>query len=97
MRRTSFLSELEFYYVYALRCRPMQCGVGSNFFILMLEYIDLFYDKADVLEDLQPYLKLLNATDDVNNIRDRFRDRIQQAENMEGEPPTMTRADGNPA
>ena len=91
MKRTSYLSELEFNYVFALRCKGMQCGIGSNFFILMLEYIDLFYDKADVLEDLTPYLKLLNATDDVANVRDRFRDRINQAEQTEGEPPTIVK------
>lgn len=42
----------------------------------MLEYIDLFFDKADVLDDLKPYLMLLNSNDDVMNVRDRFRDRI---------------------
>lgn len=77
MKRTSFLAELEFYYCFALRCKGMQCGIGSNFFVLLLEYIDWNYDKADVLEDLHPYLKLLDMQQDVANVRDRFRDRIQ--------------------
>ena len=97
MKRTSYLAELEFSYVFALRCKAMQCGIGSNFYILMLEYMDLFYDKADVMEDLEPYLKLLNYYDDVNAVKDRFRDRITQIEEMEGEPPTLVKADGNPA
>ena len=35
-------------------------GMGSNFFILIQEYIDIFFDKSDVVKDLSPYLKLLN-------------------------------------
>ena len=97
MRRTSYLSELEFFYVFALRCKGLQCGIGSNFNSLLLEYIDHFYDKADVLEDLKPYLKLLNQTDDVIHMRDRFRERISAAETQEGEPQTITKADGNAA
>ena len=65
MKRTSYLSELEFNYIYALRCKPMQCGIGSNFYLLLLEYIDLFFDKSDILEDLLPYLKLLNNNEDI--------------------------------
>ena len=60
MRRTSYLSEIEFLYVFALRCKGLQCGIGSNFFTLLMEYIDHFFDKADVLDDLKSYLKLLN-------------------------------------
>ena len=95
MRRTSYLAELEFMYVYALRCKAMPCGIASPFFILMLEYIDLFFDKSDVLEDLRPYLYLLNNNEDVINVRDMFRDRVKQAEQMEDEPLSLLRADGN--
>ena len=94
MKRTSYLAELEFNYVYALRCKSMQCGIGSNFFLLILEYIDLFFDKSDVLEDLESYLKLLNSVEDVNNIKERFRDRVSQAEISEGDPPTQVKNDG---
>ena len=76
MRRTSFLAELEFIYVYALRCsmvgfgmRGFSCGVGSIYFTLMLEYIDIFYDKADVAQDLRPYFKLLSAPEDTESIQ----------------------------
>ena len=60
MKRTSYLSELELNYIYALHARGFNVGAGSNFFILMTEYMDLFYDKADIVEDLRPYFKLLN-------------------------------------
>ena len=60
MKRTSYLSELEFTYVFGLRCKGLQMGMGSNFFILIQEYIDIFFDKSDVVKDLSPYLKLLN-------------------------------------
>lgn len=61
----------------------------------MLEYIDYFYDKADVLEDLTPYFKLLNDREDVAMVKDRFRDRLADAESTEGEPPTRTKQDGS--
>ena len=65
MRRTSFLAELELNYIYALHSKGFNVGAGSQFFLLMYDYIDYFYDKSDVIEDLTPYLKLLNADQDV--------------------------------
>lgn len=76
MERTSCLAELEFLYVYALRCKHMQCGVGSVFQTLMMKYIENFFDKSDVLVDLEPYLKLLNREGDVTSIKDKFRERV---------------------
>ena len=49
MRRTSYLAELEVIYIYALRCKTYQVGENTSFLILILEYIDLFLDKADVV------------------------------------------------
>ena len=95
MRRTSYLAELESLYVYALRCKNMPCGANSPFFCLMQEYIDLFHDKADVLEDLKPYLLLLNNQIDVLTMRDMFREKVKQAEIADEEPITLTKADGN--
>lgn len=85
MKRTSYLSELELKYCYLLRCKAMPAGVGSPFYILLCEYIDLFYDKSDVVQDLLPYMKLFNDKDDVETIRKRLFDRVNQVENMEGE------------
>ena len=91
------MAELEFLYVFALRCKHMQCGVGSTFQTLMMKYIENFYDKSDVLVDLEPYLKLLNKEGDVLSIRDKFRERVAQMENIEGDPLTPVKSDGGPA
>jgi len=94
MQRESRLAEMELMYVYALRCKAMPCGSGSPFFTLLLEYIDLFHDKFDVLDDLRPYLLLLSSAD-VIHVRDMFRDRVKQAEIRELEPISLVKADGN--
>lgn len=47
---------------------------------LILEYIDLFYDKADVVQDVKGFLKLLSPLHDLNVIKFRLNDRIKQAE-----------------
>lgn len=87
MRRTSYLAELEALYVYALNCKNMPAGTASPFMLLLQEYIDEFYDKADVLEDLKPYLVLLNHnTDDVTNVRDMLREKVRMTEIAESEP-----------
>ena len=96
MKRTSFLAQLEFIYVFALRCEGYQVGNASPFQLLILEYIDLFFDKSDVLADLEAYFKLINGKEEVNNIKIWFRDRVGQAEEMEGEPKTLTNENGSP-
>ena len=76
MKRTSYLSEMEFNYVFGLRCKALPMGMGSNFFILLQEYVDIFYDKSDVLEDLRPYLKLLNDQEDRASMESRLTERV---------------------
>ena len=71
-------------------------GNASPFQLLILEYIDFFYDKSDVLADLEAYFKLINGKEEVMNIKAWFRDRVNQAEQMEGEPVTLTGEDGSP-
>ena len=73
----------------------MACGNQSQFYMLMLEYIEIYYDKNDVLEDLRPYLPLLNNSDDIFTLRDLFREKVRNTENQEDEPNTRTKADGN--
>ena len=85
MKRTSYLSELELYYCYTLHAKTFTVTQGTPFFILMNDYIDLFYDKHDVLEDLKPYLKLLNTQEDVEEMVDRMKSRLEQVEEMENE------------
>lgn len=74
MKRTSYLAELEFLYIFALRCPEMRCGIGSLIFIAILNYIDLFFESADVYEDLKPYLMLLNSREDVPLVRNKFKE-----------------------
>ena len=76
MKRTSYLSELELNYIYALHSRGYHVGAGSNFFVLMTEYIDLFYDKSDIVEDLRAYFKLLNSEQDVDAMKVRLLERV---------------------
>jgi len=40
MNRTSYLSELEFRYLVALKFHSYACGEGTNFQLLLIEYID---------------------------------------------------------
>ena len=59
IKRTSYLSELEFKFCIALNCKGYPTQEGSPLFNVMLDYIELFYDKADVVTDILPYLRLL--------------------------------------
>ena len=44
---------------------------------MVFHYIELFYDKTDVQEDLLPYLKLINELPDVMTIKSKFNERIR--------------------
>ena len=46
---------------------------------LMLEYVDVFYDKADVVWDLRNYVKLLSYPNDTSLIKTRLTERIKSA------------------
>lgn len=59
MRRSSYLAELDMRYVFALHCPIYQVGDGTTFQGLIIEYVEQFYDKSDVLSDLREYLTLL--------------------------------------
>ena len=63
MRRSSYLAELEMRYVFALHCPAYTVGEGTIFQMLLIEYIDAFYDKSDVVSDLIEYFPLLNKKD----------------------------------
>jgi hypothetical protein len=45
----------------------------------MLEYVDVFYDKADVVWDLRNYVKLLSYPNDTSLIKTRLTERIKSA------------------
>lgn len=58
IKRTSYLAELEFKFCIALNCKGYPCHEGTPMFNAMLDYIELFYDKADVICDIIPYIRL---------------------------------------
>ena len=49
----------------------------------MFQYIELFYDKADVVEDLKPYLLLLDSKGDCEDIRNKIDEIITNMEKPE--------------
>lgn len=59
MKRTSYMADLEYKYVLALRYHNYPLGDKSMFFSLLKEYIEVFYDKFDVIGDVERYLHLL--------------------------------------
>ena len=56
MKRTSLLAELEIHYIYSLNVPSAHVGHGSHYFTVMVEYIDTFYFKYDVIEDMRLFL-----------------------------------------
>lgn len=63
MRRQSYLAEMELRYQIALMMPNYPVGAGSSFLLLLIEYIDQFYDLSDVVNDVQKYLVLLKQKD----------------------------------
>ena len=80
MKRTSLLAELELHYIYALHLTNGRVGRGTPYFTIITEYIDSFYYKFDVIEDLRIYFKLFNDYMDCQELYDRFKMRIEKAE-----------------
>jgi hypothetical protein len=56
IKKTSYLAELELLFNYALHSPKMPVGDMSIYMGVINEYIDKFYDKADVVEEIRPYL-----------------------------------------
>ena len=59
IKRASYLAEMEFRYVYALKCPGQQVGEGTSYLNILLEYIENFHDQTDVVEEVRPFLTLL--------------------------------------
>jgi hypothetical protein len=72
MKRTSYLAELECKLCIALNCKNYPTYESSSTFNLLIEYIEMFFDKADVICDIIPYIKLLN-NDEAQSLRERVR------------------------
>ena len=76
MTRVSLLAELEIHYIYALRTPNARVGRKTPYWTAMLEYIDLFYAKFDVIKDLRPFMKLISDHIDAQELYDRFKLKI---------------------
>jgi hypothetical protein len=63
LKKISYLVELEFKFCIAINCKGYPTFEGSPIFNCMLDYLLLFYDKSDVIEDISLYLKLLSTED----------------------------------
>lgn len=79
MKRTSFLAELECKLCIALNCKSYPTYESSALFNLMQDYIELFFEKADVIADLIPYLRLL-SNDDAAALREKVKSKIESNE-----------------
>ena len=58
MKRTSFLTDMEYKYVLALNYNIYNVSENSPFFDLIIQYIERFYDRFDVIKDITKYLSL---------------------------------------
>jgi hypothetical protein len=79
IKRTSFLAELEFKSCIALNCPSYSVHEGSPFYNIILDYIELFYDKSDVISDLKLYFKLLGP-DDAYALKDKIKLKMETIE-----------------
>jgi N-acetyltransferase B complex (NatB) non catalytic subunit len=79
MKKMSFLAELELKLCLALNSKTFQTYEGSPLFNLVLDYLELFYDKTDVVMDLIPYLKLMTQ-DDSYALREKVKTKIDSLE-----------------
>ena len=80
IKRTSYMAELEFKFCIALNCKGYPTHEGSPMFNVMLDYIELFYDKADVICDVMPYLRLFQY-EDAMALKEKVRAKVENMEN----------------
>jgi hypothetical protein len=79
IKRTSYLSELEYKFCIALNCKSYPTFEGSPFYNSILDFLEIFYDKTDVIEDIRPYLKLLQP-EDAYTLRDKIDSKVENLE-----------------
>lgn len=84
MKRASYLAEMEFRYVYALKCPSQPVGEGTSHLNIILEYVENFHDQTDVVEEIRPYLTLLMQTD-TKIIFNRIENRLKMIVKLDSE------------
>ena len=71
IKRASYRADLETKFCIALNCPSYPTNEVSPYFMVLQEYIEIFFDKGfDVIEDIMPYLKLL-STDDMFALKEK--------------------------
>ena len=63
MKRQSYIADMEYKYVLALRFPVYQTGEKTQYFHTICEYIDQFFDIFDVVQDIKPYLELFGISE----------------------------------
>lgn len=79
MKRTSYLTDLEYKYVLALNYATYNVSENSEFFSLIREYIERFYDRFDVISDIRKYLSLFGH-DEAAALKAFDRKRLEELE-----------------
>lgn len=92
MKRTSYLCELEYKMVLALNYTQYPTNEGSSFMISIIQYLENFYDRYDVISDLKPYIKILTYTE-IDVLRNLIRGKLETEElaysNNTEKPPSI--------
>ena len=77
IKRASYLADLETKFCIALNCDAYTCSEGTPFFMTLQDYIEIFFDKGyDVINDVMPFLKLLN-TEDMFSLKDKIEQKLE--------------------
>ena len=79
MRRTSCLCELEYRTVLALNYSQYPTGEGSAYMSSMIQYLENFFDRYDVVMDLKPYIRILGFAE-VDVLRNIVRTKLESEE-----------------
>ena len=92
MKRASYKAEFEYKYVLALNYPEFPVNEGSNYFNLMIDYIQKHYEHFDIVEDLRPYFALL-GNQEIFALKNFEREKLQQLEKAfdpeKGTPPDI--------
>lgn len=92
MKRTSYLCELEFKLILALNYSQYPVNDGSSYMIAIIQYLENFYDRYDVIADLKPYIKILTYNE-IDVLRNLIRQKLETEEaaysNNTEKPPSV--------
>lgn len=79
MKRMSFMCDLEYRTVLALNYPQYPTGEGSAYLGTIIQYLENFYDRYDVIGDLRPYIRVLGYPE-VDILRNLIRAKLESEE-----------------